>query len=392
MQMASWRALLAAALLLAGCEGGGSLTEYHARLDDDLQATWQAPPQDSLAVDGRLKLVGPQGKLRRTVHYKQGRPWAAGTALDAQGDSLNPGTLKDGTGTLWAYTLQGQPAATYHYHQGYLQRVEPQGPTARHLLLAGAPLMARPQPADLLASDTLGDPSLQDVPQMEGGAAPSPGGSSPSGFNKQAANALLAAIQQGQYGKLHQQAHPVLRQQQTVQDLHEIYGPLQQYSLENYQVMGSQQGEGMQAMYACKFRLTQASLVLSMMQQGNRYRWAGLTIQTPNYTPILQIRELVKPTVEKLMAGNYGQVYDGASSAFRQSVTKDKFTQTMQQISTLGGIAGWELYQHQVSLLEGNIAVIAVVELDISVYIKATPLTKIYTRRNGQWLLESLTG
>lgn len=71
--------------------------------------------------DGVRRYYYPNGKIWIEQSYKQGKPWTVIANYDANGKKRNPGTLKNGNGTLILYNEDGAIRETVTYLNGVEQ-------------------------------------------------------------------------------------------------------------------------------------------------------------------------------------------------------------------------------------------------------------------------------
>jgi hypothetical protein len=74
--------------------------------------------------DSIQNIYHSNGQLWTQRLYKNGMPWEIISNFDSQGDALEMGTLKDGTGTMLIYDDQGKLLYTHVYENGQLVEID----------------------------------------------------------------------------------------------------------------------------------------------------------------------------------------------------------------------------------------------------------------------------
>lgn len=323
--------------------------------------TSTAEVDGGLLKDGEMEETYANGQVRSVIRYKSGRPWDAVSAFDSTGQSLDPGSLKAGHGTLLVYRPDGTLLARHTYRAGLLH-----GPTA--LFDSTEAQYAALQYADgVLESANTSDSLL--VGSRGAGEVSAAGA-----FDQQVTDQLMRAVQKNDLDYFYRHLVTEYKEQVSFNNFRkyfdytrELYGPIQKYALDTYNfTKQARLGEGVQVMYVCQFSYCRGAVQMTLFREQGHFRVMDFTIQTEPYTPFTQLKDIGDPLMEALKAGNLDKLYAQTSDRFQAKTPRAEFDAMVKRFQQAGSINHYQLYQHQVGLDGRALLLVLIYELEIA--------------------------
>lgn len=401
---------VAIAAVLNGCADSETEVKlYYETAEGDsvaakpLKAEYRFLGEDSARIDGEYKRYYDNGNLAQVVVYQDGKPWTIQKTLDIKGEGLDGGTLNTGNGTLKRYNAQGKLLSVHTYKNGQLHGeakfydgFKSDEPIRTIMYAAGVPMdvdMTGTQPA---VDEEQFMAQLDSLMQSGGGAQPMPGEEGAPPFNPAVADKLVGLYKSGNYDLLYGQMSSISRELYSKSAWSDylaftknIYGSLSNFRRVDMQSGRDPQfGYAVQLMYEAQFKYTTGGIILSMVAQNGGYKLLDFNVQVQPYTPIQEITKYADPMMEKVKAGDWGALYDFSSSRFQQETPRAKFEELGEQFKQFGEVTDYELYTHQVGVMEDKLMVMAIYEVKVGG--KTSAIQLLMTRFGNDFKLESI--
>lgn len=389
-----FNSLLLLSLVLLGCNKKQEVTLYYdpATKKKPLFSYHEKEPG---CKEGVFKEFDENGKLIRECEYKNCRLWRLIANYKPDGTTLDKDAIKDGNGEDVRYRQDGTLLYKISYKNGL-----PDG-KAQYFDATGRTLTS----LVYLVGELVGQEGELTFP------AQTPGNATDSTKNTETPNAppsgnlaadladadnMIKLIQSGDANGLYARAFSEFKKAQSLKGVQKyidytrkLYGPMKSFNRQSYN-FASQAGlgDGMQVIYLCTFGYCKGGIELKLLKENNQFKLAGYNIQVEDYTPISQVENIAKPTIDLLKRGMYDDIYNTTSDRFKKITPKDQFDLLMKELGSVGKVDGATLYQHQVGVLSDKLALIAVYELRIGgkeVFMEMT-----FTEHGNGFILEGM--
>ncbi len=336
------------------------VVKYYDANQKFLRATYTVKSGNPELIEGVYKEYYPNGRLKNELEYKSGRLWNVVSQFDSSGNRLTQSRISNGKGMFVVYSENGNPLVEVEMEEGLPSgEVRYLSTNRRYRWTNGLP------DPDETSNNT-------DLPSFETQTS-SPQDSlkaAQSGFNISIADAIVKDLQEGKIKDVYSKSYSKLKEVQSYSQfekywnfLTKIYGRLKSYKRISYQLSGMDTaGEGLEVVYECQFSLVKGALYMTFISENARPALAGMMIRAEDYAPIVEINNMGKVYMELIKAGDYEKIYARSSARFKEISPRSAFDDMSRKLKELGMLTSFQLYQHQVGLLEGQLVVAMVYE------------------------------
>jgi hypothetical protein len=332
-----------------------------------VQLEYQFLPDQPNVKQGLFKMYYPDGKLKVEATFEHGLPWTINQLKYPDGTAYKDSLLKNGNGIWIDLDDNGRIVQQCRYKNGLRD-----GITRIQSSISGTSLQAVYR-SGVLTEILQDDAPFPDVAGSNDTSSESDGPKAnlPSALDKSLFEQVMSLTQKQQYPQLHaltateyKKTHSLADMQKYLGYIFQLYGPLKSYKLEGYELKNQAGvGEAVQVSYSCEFQYCKGRAMFIMLQEGGKYKMAGLGMDAVDYAPIQQIRKIGDPVLTQIQSQAYDQLYQATSLRFKNSATRDNFVNKLKE---LGRVSEFTLYQHQVGLIEGKLALVVLYEVKIS--------------------------
>lgn len=352
--------LLIAANIISCSKNEKAITNYYESNPKAIKETYTVIGESPSLIDGIYKEFYPNGKIKNEIAYKLGRIWNIIAQYDSSGNKLTLSRVSNGKGTMVIYSMNGEPLVEVELEAGQPSgKVKYYAGNKTYLWHNGLPWLEE-------SSSENNTPLFEPQPT-------SPQDSIKvvqSGFNINVADAMVNDLREGKIIDVYSKSYSKLKQVQSFSQfekywnfLIKIYGKLKSYRRISYQLSGMDAaGEGLEVIYECQFGLVKGALYMTFVSESGKLSLAGMTIRAEDYAPIVEVNNMGKVYMENIKTGDYEKIYNQSSSRFKEISPRSAFDEMTQKLKSLGPLSSYQLYQHQVGLLDGQLVVAMVYE------------------------------